>query len=987
MRYIFFLYLLFAFYLSQAQQYSFISYSLTEGLPQSQVSAIVEDDKGYLWVGTLGGLARFNGKEFVNFSTENGLKSNRITSLNCIEKTLWIGHEGGFSSCINGVFKSWNLNKEHKNIPISSIVKWKEDYYISTNGAGLYVLTKQGKLKWIEFNTPDENRIRSMLVFKDVLYLATRGGLLKSNNLKSFSQIKFKGEIINSSSLFLYKNTALIGSYNFGLLSYEFETNFINLNSKIDPELGVRNAVIDNDGNTWIISFEGVIRIRKNGELIQIDERNGLPLNSLSTIYSDKSGSIWLGSEGKGLFKLTGDKFVSYTVNQGIPSELITAIYPINSTELLVGTYDKGLVRLNLKTQTFHSIGTTEITVWSIAKDKMGVFWVGSESGLLRYHPKDNSLIQLTDSLVKGTKISCLFEEKGKIWVATESNLIQLVNGKIIKVKNGTIDKNEVGTIRSIRRYNGRLICGSDGGLFVFESKFSRFIEPIQKVNSLEVDSYNRLWIGTDNGLVEFQNTILKHISLAKTPSSKLINFISLAEGQLYAGTNNGLYSFELNKRNVDYDIQHFGVEEGLINLETNLNSSIVDLNKNLWFGTPEGLVKFKDANQRNSLKHTPTYLALKSIMVNFQEVDLNVFSHKMNENNELIYLRLPHTKNNLKFDLDGINLDKAKNVVYQYKLEGLSDEWSPEFSTPELNLTNIPFGTYTLKIRAKSGLNSYSNEYLLKLEITAPFYKTWWFIMICILVLLLIIRFLFKFRIRKEKDKSEKEKLQIQSRLVALEQQSLNASMNRHFIFNALNSIQYFINTQDRVSANRYLTNFAKLIRKNLDSSNESNGMVSLNEEIERLQLYLSLESMRFKNRFDYEIDTHDIDTEQIMVPAMLFQPFVENSIIHGILPVEDRMGKIVIELKLKKDYLEVCIEDNGIGIDTSLMKKQTAYGDHKSQGMEITSKRIELLKKLKQQNYELEGPFQLKENNRLINGTRVLLKIPVENLENQNE
>src|SRR5574343_861215 len=102
---------------------------------------------------------------------------------------------------------------------------------------------------------------------------------------------------------------------------------------------------------------------------------------------------------------------------------------------------------------------------------------------------------------------------------------------------------------------------------------------------------------------------------------------------------------------------------------------------------------------------------------------------------------------------------------------------------------------------------------------------------------------------------------------------------MNRHFIFNSLNSIQYFINTQDRLAANKFLTNFAKLIRKNLDSSDDGN-LVPLQQELERLELYLSLESMRFKDRFTYEIDEGDVEVEQIEVPSMLLQPFVENSI-----------------------------------------------------------------------------------------------------------
>ena len=209
---------------------------------------------------------------------------------------------------------------------------------------------------------------------------------------------------------------------------------------------------------------------------------------------------------------------------------------------------------------------------------------------------------------------------------------------------------------------------------------------------------------------------------------------------------------------------------------------------------------------------------------------------------------------------------------------------------------------------------------------------------------------------------------------------------MNRHFIFNSLNSIQYFINTQDRISANRYLTNFAKLIRKNLDSAAEGDNVVTLQQELERLELYLSLEAMRFKDRFTYRIENKNIDTEHVKVPAMLLQPFVENSIIHGILPNESKKGEIVISIKSIGGQLEICIDDNGIGIDYSLAKKAAFKGDHKSQGMEITSKRIDLIRKMWNQNYELIGPFQMTNPDSSIKGTRVLIKIPYENLDINN-
>jgi sensor histidine kinase YesM len=222
-------------------------------------------------------------------------------------------------------------------------------------------------------------------------------------------------------------------------------------------------------------------------------------------------------------------------------------------------------------------------------------------------------------------------------------------------------------------------------------------------------------------------------------------------------------------------------------------------------------------------------------------------------------------------------------------------------------------------------------------------------------------------------------------SRLRELEQQSLNASMNRHFIFNALNSIQYFINTSDKLSANKYLTQFAKLIRKNLDSSAEGERNVTLQEEIDRLKLYLSLESMRFKDKFtfSFEIDA-SIDPEELEVPSMLFQPFIENSIIHGILPQSHRMGEIVFRATREVDNIVFVIEDNGIGYEHSIRHK-TPDGDHKSKGMSITSSRIDLLRQISGKSLQLIGPVELKNDADESIGTRVTIKIQDNSLEDK--
>jgi LytS/YehU family sensor histidine kinase len=334
---------------------------------------------------------------------------------------------------------------------------------------------------------------------------------------------------------------------------------------------------------------------------------------------------------------------------------------------------------------------------------------------------------------------------------------------------------------------------------------------------------------------------------------------------------------------------------------------------------------------------------------------------------------------------MDGISLSNYTKLSYQFFLEGQDENWTPLTPNSTITYSGLSAGDYRFFARAIDQNGNKSNLITIPITIRQAFYKTYWFISLVVLLISFGVYKLIKLRIEREREKNENERLSYKSKLNSLEQKSLNASMNRHFIFNSLNSIQYFINTQDRKSANQFLTNFAQLIRKNLDSSEEGN-MVTLVQEIERINLYLSLEQMRFNKRFVYSIDCpEEIDQEAIIIPAMMLQPFIENSIIHGILPNEEKEGKITVTFSIEQpSTLVIQIDDNGVGIEHSMNSKVKYDGDHKSQGMEITSKRIDLLKKISSNEFDLIGPVQLENENRLINGTRVTLKFYIEHLEN---
>lgn len=206
--------------------------------------------------------------------------------------------------------------------------------------------------------------------------------------------------------------------------------------------------------------------------------------------------------------------------------------------------------------------------------------------------------------------------------------------------------------------------------------------------------------------------------------------------------------------------------------------------------------------------------------------------------------------------------------------------------------------------------------------------------------------------------------------------QANLRQQMNPHFIFNTLNSIQYYMYQHDKLATNNYLTKFSSLMRKVLENSQHTS--VPLRDELDALTLYLELEKIRFKDKFDYQINIdEEIDSIMYKVPTMLIQPYVENSICHGLMPGEAK-GLVKIDMELKKDYISCTIEDNGIGREAAQEKKMKGEGNHNSLGTQIVTSRLDLVNSL--YGTSLKTIYtDLKNEDGEPTGTRVEIQIPL--------
>lgn len=234
----------------------------------------------------------------------------------------------------------------------------------------------------------------------------------------------------------------------------------------------------------------------------------------------------------------------------------------------------------------------------------------------------------------------------------------------------------------------------------------------------------------------------------------------------------------------------------------------------------------------------------------------------------------------------------------------------------------------------------------------------------------------IFAFGLTYKMLQEHQDKIKFQQEAYVNKTKALRAQINPHFIFNSLSSIQSFITSNNKVSALKYLSKFSRLTRNILESSIETN--VVLDDEIKMLKDYLELESLRFDNAFSYHINIDkDIDVKSVEVPFMILQPFVENAIIHGLLPKKEGIKELTLSFIMNTNHISCEIEDNGIGREAASKKQHIHKKEKKSRGMEVTKNRLQTIS-----NNDVENNIEIidkidEKNNAL--GTKIIIKIPI--------
>ena len=966
-----------------AQQYAFKQLSPREGLAQSQVRCMAQDAQGYLWFGTLGGASRYDGHEFVNYALQEGLPDAHVSAMVLgADSVLWMGAGSSLVGFKGRFLEPEALPYGGYGARIQALAADRHGrVFVGTDGAGVYVRDQQG-LEPLEGYPPDTAaNVRSLLVLSDGrLLIGLRNGLLLWDEGKTTIVQVGDDEPKAISALVEDRDGGWwVGTFLDGLFHIAPDGS----HAVHDERTGllrdnVRCLLLDDRDRLWVGTKFG-LTVLEQGRMRVLTVHQGMPNDNIWCAYQDREGNLWFGTDGAGALRYGGDRFVTFTVKDGLCSDLVMSITADAKGDLWLGTYDNGVCRMDGMAMVNTFDGLPNNTVWTGLCDRRGVLWFGTSDGLVRL---DQGVVRplAGAAAMPHERVLSLYEDgQGRIWAGSREGLTVIEDGEVVR----RYPAGPGGPGRSVRAMagdeRGHLWMATEQGVVHFDGR--SFVTHgradgvgDENVSCLLWDGKGRLWAGSANGLYCMANGVWKRLRLAPDFGS---NYIGLLQrdgmDRIWAGTNNGLFLFHPDSLLADLSKhEHITTNEGLRGMEFNLNAAFRDDRGRLFLGSTAGLV-FHDVPGYGVLRPSaPPISHVTGLRSYLQGVDWSKWSTGHTPDGLPVGLRLAYGRNHLTFDYTAISLTAPERVVYRYRLLGLDQDWLPPTDARFASYGNLFHGDYTFEVMASVDGSTWSAPAMFHFRIEAPFWSRWWFFALCLLALAGVLAAVMRFRASRRARREHTKQLMLRSRMLQLEQQALNANMNRHFVFNALNSIQYHINKQDRTTASRYLTSFAKLIRKNLDAS--QNDTTSLSEELERLELYLLLEHMRFKDRFRYAITVDPrVDTSQVRLPAMMLQPYVENSIWHGILPME-RQGRVDIVVEpAGPGRVAVRIEDDGIGLERSLRDKSTAEADHISRGIEITKGRAEVLRRLHLTDIRITGPEE-----RTGEGTQVTVELP---------
>jgi len=981
-------------------------FTIKEGLSDNYVTSIEQDEWGYIWIGTDVGLNRFDGSSFTKFSqgsTTLPLLSGKIVNLRKMDdQRLAILNRGGFQLLNTSNFALQNFLipdttafNTYLNYPWDA-KKLANGSYAVSPATGFYVFDKPGKIsfRYDAYSQKDLGKKR-ILYGRDIfsagngyypVYLEEGKMGCYSMEKKMFREVRqdeaewrtFYRPSDNDYWISKYQ----LNDHAFIFISLEGNNivfyDHLSKKAVISPlpfhcktELNWLSRIARVDDSTFLIigGKSGLYSFRlniKSGKIL-CSPRKFLASYRITCVFLDKEKRLWLGTPDGLLQERLAGPFIScYSIKPFSQDDSLvghfTSAYRYKD-KLYLGRFSRsaGLAILDAATMklerqiNFFGTNNTWNEVNSVQRYYHDTLWLGTNGGILWFDVKTAHYGDVLKGIQGipneiGDKI---YYEPGQarfIYLATAKDGYAWFCCALLGL---------------VGRYN---IAERTVTFFTLQSTPAL---PFDKVKSITYDSYGNVWLG-GHSLARWNNnsdsfdTLITVYGGKRKFNDNIVAISSDTNASLWLhNEENGLLQYDIKNKKFVY----YGSRDGLPSEVFESFSPVI--NDNLWMASRTDLTRFNTRTKKvivydqsdglpgqsttsRTMYYDSTGGCLYMLFSNdvaripgrTPEAQINnangLLIQELTVNNKHLFqppanIRLKPGDNNLSIRFTIVDFE-TNNYSFAYRLNDNSS-WINLGHDRDIVLSGLAPGPYKLELKAtgKNGMEKFSD---LDFFLAPPFWKTTWFKITVSLLLATLLSYLYRTRINEVRKKANLDRLVAQT-----EMKALHAQMNPHFIFNCLNSIKEMILINENRQASHYLSKFAHLIRITLNNS--SKPFISLRNTIDYLQRYLEMEQIR-KANFSYNIKVDEsIETESVFLPPMLIQPFIENALWHGTPEVEEHI-EINVTFIAEDNHLVCKVEDNGIGIETSIKQKEEQremHPDHYSVGIMNVKQRIQLL------------------------------------------
>lgn len=757
-------------HIAASQTMPFRTYSIENGLSESVIHSMIQDETGFIWLGTGFGLNRFDGIEFKKWYEENGLPNNRVNALKqSRDGKIWIGTDAGLAYLENDSIYTPDVFEPILASVVLSVYEDSEgSIWVATEGSGLWKYEKSGRFTNIS-NQHGYRNLMARAVVEDssgVMWVGTSGGVFSYDGINFRKYRSADGipevavnemKINEKDELWIATVAGLIAVKDSGVSRYNTEDGL--------NDSRLYSLSFTDENGVWVGSESGASYF--DGESFEnYTSENGLNAVTVYETMVDREENIWLGTLGGGANIFLGELFQNYSVDTGLANNMIVGFEQDHLGNIWIATYGGGIHKYD-GTDIEHfsqADGLIDDKVYVITEDSQQRIWIGTRSGISIF--ENGEFRNIPRSVFPFESIRDIFEdeESGTYWIATYNSGVIRFDGESYEQYNtnsGLLNN----TVMDIKKDSeGRMVFATYGGAAILENGMFEHITiadglPNNGVIHVYIDDKDTKWFSTFSGIASYDGSSIRAISTDAQSSTISYFMLQDSNSRYWVGTNKGIYLFKpeqfFDAESTVERIKSFELfdrNQGLIANELNAGGSLVASDGTIWLGSVEGFSHFFPS--RIDSNRTPPGITFEEILMS-GESQTNISDNEYS-----------HDENFLQISYTGLSFESPAQVLYEYRLRGLEEEWQ---TTRErtVRYTSLPPGDYRFQIRAYNadGVRS-RDEARFSFVIQPPVWQQWWFLtLIGLAVIGLIIFYYRHFRAKKQID-IERMRVQIASDL-----------------------------------------------------------------------------------------------------------------------------------------------------------------------------------------------------------------------------